>query len=366
MMSGVPILRPKLPVADRVVGYLRRIDEERFYTNFGPLVTVLEDRIAQHYGLDSGAVTTVANATLGLTLALMAEGAQRGTLCAMPAWTFVASAHAAAGAGLVPYFIDVDPYTWALDPEAILSEITRAPGPVGAVMPVAPFGRPIDIARWDAFRAESKLAVVVDAAAGFDSLIPGNAPAVVSLHATKVLSSGEGGLVVSRDPSLIEEVRARSNFGFHGSRLARFTSTNAKMSEYHAAVGLAALDEWREARGEWMDLAAAYRRAFAGSNRIRLQEGFGQSWVSGICVLRATEPPTLRFEQTLAAAEVETRQWWGSGAHLHPATADYPRAALPITKGLAAATFGVPFYRDLAAPQITQIAETVLGCSEAV
>jgi hypothetical protein len=52
--SRVPILRLKLPVADRVAGYLRRIDEARFYTNFGPLVTVLEDRIVQHYSLNSG------------------------------------------------------------------------------------------------------------------------------------------------------------------------------------------------------------------------------------------------------------------------------------------------------------------------
>jgi dTDP-4-amino-4,6-dideoxygalactose transaminase len=364
-MLNMPIMRPKLPVAERLTGYLRRIDETRFYTNFGPLVCELEERLAEHYRLQSETVTSVANATLGLALSLMAQEAKPGTLCAMPAWTFIASAHAACNAGLIPYFIDVEPESWALEPSAVIEQLAWAPAPVGAVMPVAPFGLPIDVAAWDEFRGETGLPVVIDAAAGFDSLIPGNTPAVVSLHATKVLSSGEGGIVVSRDQSLIRSVRSRSNFGFHSSRLATYAGTNAKLSEYHAAVGLAALDEWRETRTEWMNAAAAYRRAFDGSNRIHIQDGFGQSWVSSTCVLRVDEALTPRIEQGLASAGIETRQWWGQGAHLHPATSDHPRAALGATEALAAGTFAVPFYRDLAGPEIRHVAEVVLGALDA-
>ena len=74
--------------------------------------------------------------------------------------------------------------------------IAQAPAPVGAVMPVVPFGCPIDVAAWDRFRASTEIPVVIDAAAGFDALVPGAVPAVVSLHATKVLGAGEGGFVV--------------------------------------------------------------------------------------------------------------------------------------------------------------------------
>jgi dTDP-4-amino-4,6-dideoxygalactose transaminase len=201
-MPSLPIMRPKLPTSDRLMDYLRRIDASRFYTNFGPLALELEERLAAFYGFSPGTVTTVANATLGLALTLHALGAKRGTLCAMPAWTFVASAHAVVNAGLIPYFIDVDAQSWSLDPAAVADEIARAPAPVGAVMPVAPFGLPVDIAAWDAFHADTGVPVVIDAAAGFSSLKPGAAPAVVSLHATKVLGSGEGGFVICSDPSL--------------------------------------------------------------------------------------------------------------------------------------------------------------------
>ena len=112
----VPVMRPRLPSAESLLPYLRAIDEARIYSNYGPQATQLDERLAAHYGLSECAVTTVANATLGLGIALNTQGARPGTLCVMPAWTFVASAQAATLAGLIPYFVDVDPSTWALDP----------------------------------------------------------------------------------------------------------------------------------------------------------------------------------------------------------------------------------------------------------
>jgi dTDP-4-amino-4,6-dideoxygalactose transaminase len=130
-MWKIPAMRPKLPATERLMDYLRRIDQSRFYSNFGPLVCALEERLAAHYRVSSGNVTTVANATQGLTLALVAQGVKQGTLCAMPAWTFVASVHAAVNAGLVPYFLDVDAETWVLDAAAVAEEIARALATVG-------------------------------------------------------------------------------------------------------------------------------------------------------------------------------------------------------------------------------------------
>lgn len=362
-MWSVSVMRPKLPAAARLMEYLRRIDAARFYSNFGPLVCALEERLTQHYGVEPGSVTTVANATQGLALALAAQEARPGTLCAMPAWTFVASAHAAVNAGLVPYFLDVDADTWALEPAAVAEEIARAPAPVGAVMPVAPFGRPIDGAGWNEFRADTGLPVVIDAAAGFDSIVPGPTPTVVSLHATKVLGTGEGGFVVSTDPALVRRVRQASNFGIDPNRQAVVAATNAKMSEYHAAVGHAALDEWSETRAEWMAVAGAYRNAVGASNLVQFQDGFGETWVSSTCVLRMGNGAPARIEKALAGAGIETRHWWGKGTHAHPALAHFPRTPLPATDLLAQATLALPFHRDLAASQIERIGAIMLGAS---
>jgi dTDP-4-amino-4,6-dideoxygalactose transaminase len=351
----IPILRPWLPPTKQLVPYLQAIDRSRVYSNFGPHVCAFEERLAAHYGLEHETVTTVANATLGLALVLMAQDVSPGSLCVMPGWTFAATANAAVLAGMIPFFVDVDPSTWALDPRAIEQEIARAPAKVGAVMVVAPFGRPIDYLAWDDFKNRSGLPVVIDAAAAFDSLQVGETPAVVSLHATKVLGIGEGGFVACRDVSILRSVRHRSNFGFDGRRVAATLGMNAKLSEYHAAIGLAALDAWPETREGWMAAARVYRKELKRSNRISLQSGFGETWVSSTCIVSVDERASARMQDRLAAAEIETRLWWRRGAHNHPAAAHFPRTQLPMTERLGRETFGVPFYRDIESHEIRSV-----------
>lgn len=358
----IPVMQPKLPAAAQLAPYLQKIDASRIYTNFGPLALALEDRLAAHFGFSAGTVSTVANGTLGLTLALMAQGAVPGTLCAIPAWTFVASAQAAVLAGLVPYFVDVDPTSGALDVDSVAAAIAGAPGTVGAVMVVAPFGQPIDVRAWDHFRSNSGLPVVIDAAAGFDALRPGETPSVVSLHATKVLGAGEGGFVISADRALIAGIRARSNFGFAGTRDAIAAAANAKLSEYHAAVAHAALDEWRLARGEWLSAAETYRRALRSTNAVELQPGFGEAWVASTCVVRLPNSTVAHVERELSDKQIMTRRWWGGGAHAHPATTAYPRAQLPATEALARSTIGLPLYREISASDVKHVCES-LGAS---
>jgi dTDP-4-amino-4,6-dideoxygalactose transaminase len=362
-MSFLRIMRPKLPSADRLTPYLKSIDASRTYSNFGPLALSLEDRLSEHYGLIQGTVTTAANATLGLAIALAAQRPPPGSLCAIPAWTFVASAHAALMAGLVPYFVDVEPETWAIDANKLADDLARAPAPIGAVMPVAPFGMPLDLAGWEAFRSRTGLAVVIDAAAAFDSVIPGAVPSVVSLHATKVLGIGEGGFVVSTDTSLGRELRMRANFGFHGDRQAQTAAFNAKLSEYHAAVGHAALDEWEQTRADWNDAINEYRHALHGANCVSLQRGFGETWVGSTCLLGFDQPMADRIERSFACHDIETRRWWGAGAHTHPATLSFPRAELPITGRLADSTLAVPLYRDICAASTSRVVEVVLAAA---
>ncbi len=174
----VPVARPRLAPFEAVLPYLRRIDEARTYSNFGPLNALFEERLAARFGFAPGCVVTCANATVGLTLSLMAA-ARPGRLCITPAWTFAATAHAILAAGLTPYLVDVDPETGALTPEIAAAALRNAPGEIAAVLPVAPFGAPLDASAWEAFRASTGVPVVWDAAAGFDALQPGGAPAVV-------------------------------------------------------------------------------------------------------------------------------------------------------------------------------------------
>ena len=202
-VEEVPVAKPRLPLGEEVIPYLRRIDESRWYSNSGPLVEELESRLATH--ADGGAVATAANATIGLALVLLACDLAPGSLCMVPAWTFAATGHAIWLAGLEPWIVDVDLESWALEPGAAREFLSHAPGRIGVVMPVSPFGQPIDFAAWESFREETGIPVVVDAAAMFDRIRASSIPAVVSLHATKALGVGEGAFIISTDALLRED-----------------------------------------------------------------------------------------------------------------------------------------------------------------
>src|SRR5207302_7663837 len=148
-------------------------------------------------------------------------------------------------------------------------------------------------------------------------------------------------------------------------REAAMPAVNAKLSEYQAAVGLAGLDEWSEVRSEWAAVAEAYRKVLAESNGLLLREGFGQSWVSSTCVVSLTNFEASRLAGALADAEIETRQWWGKGAHAHRATAELPRTSLPATEELARSTIALPYFRDLGPGEIRRVVEAIRAARNA-
>ena len=353
--ARVAVARPRLPDAGAILPYLRRIDDARWYSNFGPLNCELERRLATRLG-EGAEVCTAANATLALALALTAMELPPGALVALPAWTFVATAHAVLQAGLVPWFLDVDPDSWMLQPQAVEAALARAPGPVAAAIPVCPFGAMPDLAAWRAFREATGVKVLIDAAAAFDGLAEADPPVCVSLHATKVLGVGEGGFFASTDAELVDRFRRLTVFGFKGSRESPFASTNAKLSEYAAAVGLAALDEWPSERLRYLRISQHLRIALLPQAEVRFQPGWGRDWVTSVCMVEAPPGSADRLEAALDRAGVETRRWWGDGCHRSRAFARCPREALPVTESLAASTIGLPFAVDLPADDIERIA----------
>jgi dTDP-4-amino-4,6-dideoxygalactose transaminase len=355
----IPVARPQLASLADALPYLQRIDASRTYSNFGPLNALFESRLADRFGLEPGCTVTCNNATNGLTIALQHASAGSGRYCLMPAWTFAATAHAAIAAGLTPYLLDVDSATGALTPEITLAALADIPEPVDAVMPVAPFGAPMEPHAWDAFRAATGIEVVIDAAAGFDTLSVGQAPAVVSLHATKLMGIGEGGFVVCSDPATISDLRRRSNFGFDSGRRASLSGCNAKLSEMGAAYGLAALDHWPSQRRAHEAVLVAYRTRLEDIPELKLAPGLGESWVTSTFNIESPAAAIVQIEQRLALSGIQTRRWWNQGLHRHPAFTNLPRTELLVTDELAARTLGLPCFPDLAMPAMDEIAAIV-------
>lgn len=204
--------------------------------------------------------------------------------------------------------------------------------------------------------------MVIDAAAAFDTARPGRAPVVISLHATKAMGAGEGGLLVSRDRDLVAKARSLSNFGFVNSRAAALPGFNAKLSEYGAAVGLAALDAWPFVRTGYVRLAQSYVAALSAVPGVSVMPEFGEGWASTTCNVEFTRPIIEKIATDLAAAGIDSRHWWGRGCHQQLAFADYPSAPLEVTRRLADHTLALPFHLNLGPGELRRII-TVLADS---
>ena len=366
LLAPLPALRPLLPSAERILPYLRRLDETRTYTNWGPLACELEHRLAAQFGVAQGAVVTASSGTSALAGAILATAGRASTdrpIAVLPAFTFVATALAVELCGYRPYIVDVSPSSWMMEPAALMDHpaLQRA----GLVVPVAPFGRPVALDKWLEFQLATRIPVVIDGAGSFESLASatgafvGAVPVTLSFHATKTFSTGEGGCVVTTDPALAARVGQALNFGFFDDRECRIASMNGKMSEYHAAVGLAELDGWPGKARAFGAVADAYRCAFETeglADRLVCSPSVAGCYVLVRC---GSEPESSRVQACLADADIGFRLWYGGGLLAHRQFGDVPHDDCTVTLGLGGSTLGLPVATDLHPRDIARVAAAI-------
>lgn len=371
-LDWVPLLVPDMPSPQVLMPWLERMHAAHHYSNFGPLVRELESEFAGRFAVPAEGITTVANATQGLELVLQALELAPGSHVLLPAFTFVATATAVVRAGHLPVLADVDPGSWLLTPDIARKACQELR--IDAVMPVTTFGLPHDMQAWGRFEADMGIPVVVDAAAAYGSqwLQDSKGTLVFSLHATKSLPAGEGGLVVSTRPGLAGKVRQLSNFGINldaaaGLPVGALASigTNAKMSEYHAAIGLASLRVWeqhaRQRRALHADMVQELSRLT--DNRLVWQRaGAGGSMVAPtvMCVQLPDEPARSALEQRCRQAGITTRRWY------QPLLQDMPVLRrecrllhTPHSEVLSRTLLGLPFFLGMSLVQQQRVFETV-------
>jgi len=362
---AIPVLRPRLPSAEQLLPYLRRIDATRVYTSWGPLALELEERLCGRFSLPLGGVASAGSGTSALTAAILTaagRAAGRRRLAIVPALTFVATAAAAESCGCTLRIADVDSETWQLDPERVAARADL--DEVAIVIPVAPFGRPVPQAAWLEFRQQTGIPVVIDGAATFEIAtrqggILGELPVAMSFHATKAFATGEGGCVASTETGMVKQIGQALNFGFSGSRDSATPSLNGKLSEYHAAVGLAELDEWNAKQEATVRVLGLYRESF---NRLGLTDRLvcGPE-VGSIYVLfqATTQLEAKNVAASLAENRVSHRLWYGGGLQTHTQFAGCQSDLLPVTEELAPRLLGLPFALDLDERAVERIGAAV-------
>jgi dTDP-4-amino-4,6-dideoxygalactose transaminase len=361
----VPVLRPQLPLAAKLLPYLERIDANRVYANWGPLVGELGDRLCGTFSVPAGSVVCAnsgMSALMGAILATGGIGSTERKFAAMPDFTFTATALAAQLCGYQPLLASSDRHSWTLGPQELLARPDLL-SQLGLVLPVAPFGRLEGIAGWQRFHDATGIPVVIDAAASFETLErerirAGRVPIVLSFHATKSFGVGEGGCVIATDAELAAKIGQCLNFGFQGSRNTGLCSLNGKMPEYTAAVGLAELDGWEDKRRRFSEVADQYTRAFDARGMSR------QVWVpprissSYVLFDSGSTGRSLALATALEQRGVETRLWYGSGLSAHEAFRDCPRVDFHGREALdPGSLLGLPTAVDLSPEDVDRVAE---------
>lgn len=316
----ISVLQPDLPSASDLAPYLTLIDRAGQYTNDGRMVRGLEEVL--------GGVC-VANATLGLELA--AKYVFKSGKVRVPAFTFPATLTAVIRAGLEPVLCDIDPITWEA---ADVDDIT---------LNVCPFGF-----------ISKRGGPLLDAAA-VAPMVPRieHIACVVSLHATKPLPAGEGAVVYG-DEGLLDYIRHARNFGLRNGHIEFEGGTNAKMSEYHAVVGLASLKRYPAVAAKRMQIAARYAENLAGS-RVETKPYQG-----GTVYPVLVDSPVV-VAGRLSRFGIETRRWYCPTLDMHPAFASVKRESLKVAHDVASRLLCLPFHTFMSDRDVDRVCEVLCG-----
>jgi dTDP-4-amino-4,6-dideoxygalactose transaminase len=243
---SIPVSRPKLPGLNQISHLVKEMDLNQIYTNQGPLLNRAQTEMSKFLCVQRENLVFCSNATQGLIASASVSSVQ-GYL--VPDYSFIATPLAVLKSGKQLELCDVD--------KDFRIDLNKQPDhDFFGLLDVLPFGdnnlKLSDYARFED--------VIIDGAASLPNLInqlstlPQNITIVFSLHATKVLGIGEGGLIFSNNLTKIQKIRNFINFGFNESRNIEVLGTNSKLSEISACYILAVIDNWKVEKIEWLEV----------------------------------------------------------------------------------------------------------------
>jgi dTDP-4-amino-4,6-dideoxygalactose transaminase len=234
---------------------------------------------------------------------------------------------------------------------------------IRAVIPVATFGMPQNAQAWSDWSLTHRIPVILDAAGAFGAQSSfGDIPVVISMHATKALSSGEGGLVFTENAALAQRLTQMTNFGIGPQ--SKLGGTNAKLSEFHAAVGHADLDVWSVKAQQRMDLYSKYKKILLLSCESRMGFQMDTGLTSPTMMVVQFKSPDQRdeAEQACQALGIQTRRWYQPLIQEHPALSGVLEAfPTPQARDLSKLLLGLPFFLGMSEIDLREIASTLSG-----
>lgn len=354
----IPVTKPHLPDRKKLAAYIDGIYERGWLTNNGPLVQELTRRLETHLGVEN--VLLVANGTLALQIAFRTLGVT-GSAVTTP-FSFVATTSALQWEGITPVFADIDPQTLCIDPKQVEAAVTQN---TSALVPVHVFGNSCDVEALDDIAQRHNLKTIYDGAHAFGvnykdrSLLSYGDAATLSFHATKLFHSIEGGAIIFKHKADLERARLLINFGYDNGEI-RSLGINAKMSEFHAAMGLCVLDEIKQIQAGRSRVCELYREELEGRVRLPIWNSHCTRNHSYFPVLFDDEAALLRVQRALNDEGINPRRYFYPSLD----SLDYIESPIPIRQPVASdiarRVLCLPLYPELNNNLVHTICQAIL------
>jgi dTDP-4-amino-4,6-dideoxygalactose transaminase len=361
--SKINIVRPVMPdfseMADSVQGILRS-----GMVTKGEHLKRFEQAVREHIGVRHA--IAVSSCTSGLMLTYRGLGLTGDVV--VPSFTFMATVSALVWSGLRPVYADVDPGTTNLDPAAAEAAITPQ---TSAIVAVHNFGNPAEIDALQDVANRHNLKLIFDSAHGFGALYQGQPVGgqgdahVFSLSPTKLLITGEGGIVSTNDDALAEKIIMGREYGNSGSYDSAFAGLNARMPEFNAVLGLRSLARLEDAACTRNHAAEMFHEMLGILPGVEFQEVRAGNRCSYKDFSATFDPDRFgltrdELGQALAAENIDTRKYYEPPVHRQTAYQHfYDGRPLPNTEWLARNSLSFPMWSNMEPQVVTSICQAV-------
>jgi dTDP-4-amino-4,6-dideoxygalactose transaminase len=356
-ISPIFVTQPSLAPLDEFTDLLKGVWERGILTHNGPLVQRLEKEICEKLGIDN--FTSVTNGTIAIQMAIKALGI-KGEIITTP-FTWVATLSAIQWEGCKPVFCDIEPDTLNIDPSKIEAAITEN---TVAIMPVHVFGNPCDVEAIETIAKKHGLKVIYDAAHAIGSTYKGKSlltygdVSATSLHATKLLNTAEGGGCITTDDELHKKIMRIRFFGHNEEKDIVEEGFNGKITELHAALGIANLKYYDEVLHDRKVKYAYYMESFQNLPNIRFQTmKLGEANHSYFPIIFDTEVQLLKVEEALCGAQIIPRRYFYPAVNTFSAIVPYQE--MPVAESIAKRILCLPLYWKLNYGELEKIASIV-------
>ncbi len=361
----IPVNEPLLD--GKELEYVTECVKTGWISSAGKFINEFEEKWAAYCGMKHG--VAVCNGTVALELAVEVLNLPHGSEIILPSFTIISCAQAITKAGCVPVVVDCEPDTWCMDVNQVQDAITSK---TRAIMPVHIYGHPVDMDPVVELAEKHGLIVIEDAAEAHGAEYKGRKCgglghiSCFSFFANKIVTTGEGGMVLTSDDRLAGKLRSYRNLCFQAKQrfLHEEIGHNYRFTNIQAAIGLAQLEKVEVFVDRKRAMAAKYNDGLSGLPvRVPVERPWAKNvyWMYGIVLDEKTGLDAKEFAAHLRSAGVETRPFF-LGIHEQPVFEKmglFKDVSLPVTHRLARQGLYLPSGQAITDEQIDYAVEKV-------